>query len=32
MQSRFSYSEQIALDTIIYAIRKEIIDFATIIN
>lgn len=32
MQSRFKYSEQIALDTIIYAIRKDIIDFSEIIN
>jgi predicted Ser/Thr protein kinase len=32
MQSRFRYSEEIALDTIIFAIRKEIVDFKALIN
>ncbi|NQZ58217.1 MAG: hypothetical protein HRT88_12230, partial [Lentisphaeraceae bacterium] len=32
MQVRYKYSEDIALDTIIFAIRNNIIDFATIIH
>jgi predicted Ser/Thr protein kinase len=32
MQSRFNYSEDIALDTIIGAIRNDIVDFSKIIN
>jgi hypothetical protein len=32
MQSRFKYSEEIAVDTVIFAIRNEIIDFKEIIN
>ena len=32
MQSRFNYSEDIALDIIIAAIRNDIVDFAKIIN
>lgn len=32
MINRYSYSEEIALDTIIYALRKNIIDFAKIIS
>jgi predicted Ser/Thr protein kinase len=32
MRSRFNYSEEIAVDTVIFAIRNEIIDFKEIIN
>ncbi|MCH2207598.1 MAG: hypothetical protein MK132_17215 [Lentisphaerales bacterium] len=32
MQNRYKYSEEIALDTIIFALRQEIVDFAEIIN
>ncbi|MBI5441827.1 MAG: hypothetical protein HY900_11530 [Deltaproteobacteria bacterium] len=32
MQSRFGYSKQSALDTVIFALRKEIIKFADIIS
>ncbi|MCM8530953.1 MAG: hypothetical protein NE330_07320, partial [Lentisphaeraceae bacterium] len=32
MHSRYGYSEEIALDTIIFAIRNDIVDFEEIIN
>ena len=32
MVSRFSYSKEIALDTIVFALRQNILDFSKIIN
>ena len=32
MVTRFKYSRQIALDTVIFALRKDIVDFSKIIS